>query len=186
MFRRFPSSRSRWRTLDWMNPYSPPGVLPDAYSAAAPPPYAGSPPSSSGAVSDPAVELLRLTRPWVLLLGVLSFVASGLMVVMALLAVGFAALSPAAKGTPAALGLLYLPLGLIYIYPGIKLWSYGAAIARLTSSRAVADLEDALGQQKSFWKFSGIASIVLIVVYAIGFAVLMAVGAAAYFGAKST
>lgn len=182
MFHRLPVTRGR--TLALMNPYSPPGVLPDAYSAAAPPPYAASP--SSGAVSDAAVELLRLTRPWVRLLGVLSFVASGLMFVLALLAVGFAALSPEAKGTPAALGLLYLPLGLIYIYPGIKLWSYGAAIARLTSSRAVADLEDALGQQKSFWKFSGIAGIVLIVVYAIGFAVLMAVGAAAYFGAKTS
>jgi hypothetical protein len=164
-----------------MNPYSPPGVSPDAYPVATQPPYPFAPPASSGAVSDAAVELLRKTRPWVLLLSVLSFVGGGLMILMALGAVAVATLSREAK--PAAmLGVFYLPLALLYVYPALKLRSYGAAIARLTSSRAGVDLEDALGHQKSFWKYCGIASVVLIALYALGLAFLITVGAVEYFG----
>jgi hypothetical protein len=158
-----------------MNPYSPPGALPDTF-AAAPPPYAM---ADGATVSEATVELLRQTRPWVMLLGILAFVGCALMVVVGLLAAGFAMMAPGAKETPAALGLVYLPLAALYVYPGIKLWSYGAAISRLMASRSSADLEDALSQQKSFWKFSGIASVVVLVLYAVGFALLIAFGALA-------
>jgi Family of unknown function (DUF5362) len=159
-----------------MNPYSPPAAIPDQYHA---PPYA----LSSNAVSDAAVELLRQTRPWVVLLSVFAFIGCAVMILIGLSAAGFALLVPGGKAAPAALmGLIYLPLAFVYIYPGIKLWKFGAAIARLMGTRAGADLEDALGQQKSFWKFSGIATVVLLVLYAVGIAVFVAVGALAAAG----
>ncbi len=161
-----------------MNPYSPPGLSADAYPA--PPPYAAS--SSNGAVSDTAVDLLRQTRPWVVLLSIFLLLASALIVVLAVLVVAASAFMPGTAGTPVALGLIYLPIGLVYVYPGLKLLGYGSAIARLTQSRAVSDLESALAQQKSFWKFCGVASIVVIAIYAVGLVVLIAVGAAKAIG----
>jgi len=66
-------------------------------------------------------------------------------------------------------------MGGLYLYPAIKLLGFASAIARLTASHAMNDLEDALKQQKSFWKFSGIAAIAIIVLY-----VVVIVGAVAY------
>jgi len=53
---------------------------------------------------------------------------------------------------------------------------YGSAIGRLLETRAGADLEDALLQQKSMWKFSGISAIVIIVLYILLFVVMIGVG----------
>ena len=159
-----------------MNPYSPPTDMPNAYRAA--PPYAQ---NGGGGVTDATMDLLRQTRPWVVLLGVLALIGSGLMFLFGLLA-AIAGLVMPNKGMTAALGLAYVPLALLYVYPGIKLWRYGNAIARLTTSRSTSDLEEALGHQKSFWKFAGIASLVLIVVYVIGIVVVVAMGAVAAAG----
>ncbi len=156
-----------------MNPYSPPGAVPDTYPAA-PPPYAA---LDATPVSEATVEILRGTRPWVVLLSVLAFIGSGLMAAVGLIAAAFSMLAPGAKGSAALLGLVYFPIAAVYVYPGIKLWGYGAAIARLTATRTSADLEDALRQQKSFWKFSGIASLALLALYAVTMVVLVAFGA---------
>jgi hypothetical protein len=146
-----------------MNPYGP-------YA----PPTAGAPPQTgmSGAapaagLSELALEMLRQTRPWVIFMGVLMFVGSALMFVMSIVMMGVGLAASAATKNPAtaAIGFVYLPLALIYIYPGLKMVKYGSAIGRLMESRSSADLEDALTQQKSLWKFSGIAAIVMIVLY---------------------
>jgi hypothetical protein len=138
-------------------------------------------------VSDLAVDLLRQTRPWVLFLSVLFFISSGLML---LLGVGMAVVGAAASATasgatkfpPALIGLVYVPLGFLYIYPALKLWKYGSAIGRLVASRSPGDLEDALAQQKSFWKYSGVAAIVVMVLYLVVFIVAIAIGVAAGLG----
>jgi hypothetical protein len=65
------------------------------------------------------------------------------------------------------LGVVYVPMAFLYVYPGLKLWQYGRAIGRLMTNRTSEDLEAALAQQKSFWKFAGITTIVLMVVYAL-------------------
>jgi hypothetical protein len=159
-----------------MNPYSPPGV-PPAYPAA----NIDYGATSSVTVTDTTIELLRQTRPWVMLLSIFAFIGSGLMAAVGLLVAAWAMLAAGGKAQ-AAIGLVYVPVALFYIYPGIKLWGYGSAIARLMASRSSVDLEDALNQQKSFWKFSGIASVVVLGLYAVGLAVLIAVGAVAAAG----
>jgi len=159
-----------------MNPYSPP-VAQGPYPAQPPGSYA-----APGAVSELVVDLLRQTRPWVLFLGVLSFLGSGLMFLVSLgaMVAGLAASASSRSEFPtAALGLIYLPLAGLYIYPGIKLVKYAGAIGRLLQSRSTVDLEDALLQQKSLWKFSGIAAIVVIVLYFVAIIGVVAVGLSA-------
>jgi cation transporter-like permease len=67
------------------------------------------------------------------------------------------------------LGLVYLPIGAIYVYPAVKLWAYSSAIARLSTSRATGDLEAALDQQRAFWKYCGVAMVAMIALYGVVF-----------------
>ena len=147
-----------------MNPYSPPGP-PQPYLEA-PPGYGVAPPVAGG-VTELAVDLLKQTRPWVMFLSVLAFIGSAFMVIAAVLmmGVGLLASSGPESGVQVAMGVVYLPLAGVYVYPAIKMWMYGSAIGRLLTSRSTSDLEAALLQQKSIWKFSGIAVIVMIVLY---------------------
>jgi len=130
-------------------------------------------------VTEQSVEMLRQTRPWVMLMGVLCFIGSAFMLLGGLAVIAMSALESAATKSvfpTAALGVIYIPLAGLYIYPGLKLTKYGGAIGRLLQSRAAPDLDAALEQQKSFWKFAGITTIVMIVVYILFFIGMMAVG----------
>jgi len=60
--------------------------------------------------------------------------------------------------------VLYVVLACAYIVPGLYLWRYATAIRRLNTNCSTAGLEDALEQQKSFWRFAGILTLVSIVV----------------------
>jgi uncharacterized membrane protein YidH (DUF202 family) len=134
--------------------------------------------TASAGISELALEMLRQTRPWVMFLGILSFVASALAL---LVGVGMAIMGLAMAGATSnpftgLIGFIYIPLGLVYIYPGVKLVKYGSAIGRLMETRTSFDLEDALTQQKSMWKFSGISAIVIIVLYVLLFVIAIGVG----------
>ena len=95
--------------------------------------------------------------------------------------IGLGAIAPSNGGPipTSALGLVYLPMAALYIYPALKLWGFGSAINRLVASRSSGDLEVALGQQKSFWKFAGIVTIVMIALYGLFFIGMIAVGVSA-------
>jgi hypothetical protein len=155
-----------------MNPYSPPAAYAPAYRA--------NPSGDAGTireVGERAVQLLRQTRPWVMFLSVLLFLGTAFML---LAGIGLV-VSGLAMGGPTfsnIIGLAYIPVALVYLYPAIKMWTYGSAISRLVISGATTDLEAALAQQKHLWKFLGIAAIVMMVIYLVAFGVIaaMAVG----------
>ena len=136
-----------------------------------------------GSVTERTAQLLHQTRPWVLFLSVLMFVGSAFLVLggLAMFAMGAAggAMGSREGATFGALGLLYLPVVALYVYPALKLWGYGSAIGRLVSSRAVGDLEAALSEQKSFWKFLGIMTLVVFALYAVAFVGIALLGVAA-------
>ncbi len=170
-----------------MNPYEPPQAGPERPYA----PY-GSVPSVSR-VDGAVVEVLGQTRPWVLLFAILCFLGSAFMVLgglmmlaSGLIGAGTAASTHGATGSAAALtgtfgvgmGAFYLVMAIVYIYPGIKLWGYGSSIGRLLRSGDTADLVAALGHQKSFWKFSGITTLALIVLYFVAIVGFMLVAVA--------
>jgi hypothetical protein len=161
-----------------MNPYSPPAA-PGSYGVAAYP-AAPIPQAAPGAVTELTVDLLRRTRPWVLFLAALAFVGCGLIVVMGVImvAAGFLT-SPGPDAFPKFLGLLYLPFAVLYVYPAIKLWKYGSAIGRLVASPTPAELEAALAEQKSFWKYTGVVAAVVLALYAVGIAVAITFGVVA-------
>jgi hypothetical protein len=143
-----------------------------------------------------AQQYLNETRPWVRLISIWVFVAAGFMLLggLGLLAFsvygGLAARNQGGFGAfGSAIGsglmaLLYVVLSFVYIAPGLYLFRYASAIARLKANATAGALEDALRHQKSFWRFAGILTaiglVVAVVVIVLGvvFGVIAAVMAA--------
>ncbi|HVH45019.1 MAG TPA: DUF5362 family protein [Labilithrix sp.] len=164
------------------NPYaSPASQLAPAggYGAPTAEPYRS---GEHAEVSAASVELLRQTKPWVTFLSVMGFIGSGLMLLGGLFMMVAGAFVPKTGPTPFSpvlLGLFYLPMAFLYIYPSLKLWGFSSAIGRLLTQHTAANLEAALEQQKSFWKFVGILTIVLMTLYALLIVGIMVVGISA-------
>ena len=92
-------------------------------------------------------------------------------------------LSHAEKGMMVGMAIAYVVMGFLYIYPAIKIWSYGSAIRSLMNSRSPEDLVKALDQQRSLWKFAGILTIILIIIYAVAIIAMIGLGVAVGSGA---
>ena len=148
---------AEFRSTDFEdNPYRSPSESGDA-------PILG---DEVGQVVTPTVlAMLSQTQPWVRFLSVLGFIASGLMVLGGLVA--FVATMGRGMGF---IFLIYIPMGLLYFFPAMFLFRYAGRIADLRLTRGVEQLEDALAAQKSFWKFVGIAALIVISLYLVAIA----------------
>ena len=154
----------------------------DPYSS--PTPYVQPPSfSTSAAVSQGVLAQLAGTKPWVRFMSVLMFVGAGFMLLagLVMLVAGGSIAASAKAGTfPAGMmtgvAILYALLSLLYIYPALKLWKYATYIGTLLISGSMLDLEAALSQQRSFWKFLGIMVIICFVLYFFAILGMIAVG----------
>lgn len=142
-------------------------------------------------VPQGAVEALRGTRPWVLLLSILGFLFAAL-VFFAGLAVmlGGGAFLMGVEGGDAAsggmmfgLGLVYLLLALLYLVPSLYLYRYASRIARMLGGGGAAALVEALEQQRRFWRLAGIVALVMIVLYVVALVAVVLAGVVGAFGA---
>ena len=157
-----------------IDPYSSPA------SHAQPPSF-----STSSEVSQGVLAQLAGTKGWVRFMSVLMFIGAGFMLLGALfmLVMGGSIAASAKSGAGALPGgvmtgasILYAALSLLYIYPALKLWNYASNIGVLLLSSSMLDLEAALSQQRSFWKFLGIMVIAIFVLYFMIFIGLLAFG----------
>jgi hypothetical protein len=158
---------------DDFNPYQAPAS--SAFSGNEPG-YFG--PQSDAEVSPRAVDLLRQTQPWVRFLSVLIFIGFGLMMLGVVIGLLIAARS--ARMELVGVFAVYAVLGALYLAPAVFLGRYASHIANLRLSFRAHDLENALQAQKSFWKFVGILTVVMLVLYAVGILVFV-VGGAVWF-----
>jgi hypothetical protein len=133
----------------------------------------GMAPAPRDAVTPAMLEALRKTKPWVRFLSILGFLGSAFMVlagiglaIFGMVAGGGASDSPMGPVAMAGIGLLYILLALLYIIPSRYLFRYASAIKRaLDSPSKTQPIEEALGYQKSFWKFCGILMLIMILLY---------------------
>ena len=132
--------------------------------------------ASSAEVSRRTIELLNQTRPWVQLIGVLTWIG---VVCAALATIALVGLALAAGGVGPGLlmGALYGFITFIYWFIAKSLTGYASRINSLSASGSVRDLEDALEAQKNFWKTVGIITLVTILIYIV-MIVLMVLGVA--------
>lgn len=153
------------------DPYATPAMnLPPTYSA-------------EGAISQGVLAQLAGTKPWVRFFSVMMFIGAGLMLVVAafMLLIGSVGTFAGQKnampaGAMMGIAIVYALLAFVYIYPALKLWKYASGIGDLLISGRMMDLESALSQQRSFWKFLGIMMIAIFVLYAVIFIGLLAFG----------
>jgi hypothetical protein len=135
---------------------------------------------SAQAITPPMIEALQKTKPWVRFLSILGFIACALMLLGALFmviggAVGAAFTSRSGMGAAGGvvLGLVYGLLALLYVFPSLFLFRYASGIATMLSEDAVRGMENALNAQKSFWRFVGILTVIILCLYAVVLAGLL-------------
>lgn len=129
------------------------------------------------------IDHLRATKPWVRFMSVMSFIAAGLMVVAGLMMILLSTARPAMAGFGIGplVGVLYILFAGIYIAPAYFLHQFASSIGNLMEGGGDVAMESALGSQKSFWRFVGIMTLVMICLYALVFvfAILFGVMSAA-------
>jgi hypothetical protein len=139
-------------STDEANPYASPASSPEIDVAG--------PAAEMQAITPGIHRAMSQTRPWVLFLSVLAFIAAGMMV---LGCVAMACLAVALQETPILfMSVFYLFYGGFGLGFGYYLFSYAQTIGVFTRSGHAAHLETALVAQKSFWKLVGIFAIVLL------------------------
>ncbi|MBL0313337.1 MAG: DUF4339 domain-containing protein [Holophagaceae bacterium] len=150
------------------------------YAPAAPSPVYHHP----GEVSEEVVGILKSTKPWVRFLSVLGFLGLALLVVgcIAILAVPMGQMGSMTLGPRIAASFAYLLMGLLQLPAVLFLSRYASRIARLATSGDPNDLEDALRAQKSFWKYVGILTLVMMILYLIAIVGVLVFAGAAIFG----
>lgn len=151
------------------NPYAPPQA------------NVGDRTPGEGSITEEMVNALRGTKGWVLLIGVLMFLAAALTSLGGIVAMfGSALMGAGAKGgAPAGLfigmGAMYLLMAAIYVFLGLYLVKYSSAIGRLIGSGQAADMEAALQQQRKFWRLAGVLALIMIVFMVLGIIAAIAI-----------
>ena len=69
-------------------------------------------------------------------------------------------------------------MALFYIVPAFFLWRYADRIGLFVRDRSTGALASALEAQKSFWKFVGILTLVVLLLYAMGIIFVVLAGIA--------
>ena len=129
--------------------------------------------ASGAEVSNRSLEMLNQTRPWVQLIGVLLWIGTVLMAIAGLFGL-FAAVIAGIGGAAMFQGIFMLIFVLIYGTLAKSLTGYAKAINKLNASESVHDLEDALESQKTFWRLSGIITLVVLLIYLVMFLLMIA------------
>jgi hypothetical protein len=131
--------------------------------------------TGNAGISPRAADMLRQTGPWVRFISVLMLIAAGLVLIGGVFALGAGAFmgSRAGGAIPGVVGVGYIVLGALYGVPALLLGRYASRIGALMRTNRMGDLEEALGAQKSFWKFVGVLMVVMLCVYAAVIVVLV-------------
>ena len=158
-----------------------------AHEPQLPPPIVAPP---AVVLTDNALTYLNQTRPWVRFMSILTFCMVGFMVVLGgiiiLMGTLGRSLLEASGGNFSLLGAIatgffYSLISLVYVAPAIYLHRYAGAIGRLQAGPSEFALEEALRNQKSFWRYVGILSVIgiaLTVLVFVGAIILIILGVA--------
>lgn len=167
------------KARDMDNPYTAPATSGGSMG----PGYAPGHAAATG-ITEYMLASLRETRPWVLFLAILGFITCGVMVLAGIAMFLIPSLPTGTSPFPmSVLGFVYWALVPFYLVPSLKLLKYAGAIRNLLAGGGIPALEDALLQQKTFWKLVGIFVLVGIALYLL---VIIGVVAFGMMGALNT
>jgi hypothetical protein len=117
-------------------------------------------------ITPRTVELVGQTSLWVRILAIFMFIVTGLAVVGAAFMIIAAILSRGRGSTPMlTMGLVYIAMSALYVIPSLLMWRYASQCKAFASLRHEQQLEDAIGTQKTLWKYSAILTLVIAGIY---------------------
>jgi hypothetical protein len=140
-------------------------------------PSSGSSNLGSEQISRATLDALSHTRPWVIFIAVFGCVVVGLTALSGISVLALGTVVNSARLVLQAV-VTFLLMGL-YCFISYLLLRYGIRIGRLELVSKPSQLNDALRAQHDFWRASGIALLVMIVIGAVTFGVLLYFGAIA-------
>jgi hypothetical protein len=145
-------------------------------------------PQNQLTISPDGISHLVSIRKWTMFLSILGFVASGFMILFGLFfgVVGktFGSSEIASVFPSIFLMILYAALGAIYFFPSLYLYRFSFNMKWAIESKMDMQLNEALKHLRSFFAFTGILTIVMLVLCAFAivggiiFAVLGSMGGA--------
>lgn len=127
-----------------------------------------------GFFSGTMISYLKAASPWIKFMSIIGFIGTGFMI---LAAIGILFLLPFIRNAisyeyafvnssfllrsmNAALGVVYLAMGIIYIFPAKYLYGFSSKINLFLKTKDEHAMEHALANNASFWKFNGILVII--------------------------
>ncbi len=119
-------------------------------------------------LTDTSLRYLKTTSQWTRFLSILSFIGSGLLLLVAIILIplGFFINSP--THTPhffIFLGLIYLVLAGISFIPTWYLYKFSTNVERMLTFRTNEKVEEAFLYLMRYYRFTGIMVIVIMVIY---------------------
>jgi hypothetical protein len=124
------------------------------------------PQDSYGPITPLMIEHLRATKPWVRLMSIILFISVALILSGAVIIL-LVPTSMGGSGFSLLIAVVYLAMGALYLFPAYFLHQYASSIRNLEQGGGDVAMEEALRNQKSFWRFVGIMTLVVICIYAI-------------------
>jgi len=135
---------------------------------------------SSGILSVTMLKYLSEASPWLQFVGVLCYISCGMISLTGIVMMFTGSFFSDELGFPGfILGLIYLPLGLLYFFPARFIFNFGRKIRIYKLTNSTEDLELAFKNNKSLWKFIGIICIIGLSIIPVFFVVAIVIGVAA-------
>ena len=123
---------------------------------------------------------------WAQFLAILGFVGAGLLVLIGIVMMamgGFMGDAFSELGfPPALLGVFYIALAVIYIFPSLYLYQFATKAKAALQRSNTSLLTESLGALKSTFKFYGIMAIVFISIYFLAIIIGVFAGASSFIG----
>ncbi len=138
-------------------------------------------PNEGGGITNAMLEALRKTKGWVMLVGIMLFLAAAFTVFAALAMVFAGDMLGGAKGVPkgmaAGVGVFYLVFAIVYGALGFYLVKYSSAISRLIGDGSSESMEVALQYQQKFWRLAGFLMLLFLIFAVLGIVAAIAIPA---------
>ncbi len=118
-------------------------------------------------VSKNGLNFLKYSAKWANFLAIIGFIGLGLMVLGGLISIIAGASISRIPGMQqfAVIGIVYLVLAVLYFFPTLYLYQFASKTKKAIQNRSQENLDLGLENLKSFFKFLGIFTIVVISMY---------------------
>jgi hypothetical protein len=127
-------------------------------------------------ITNDMINSMRSTKPWTKLVAIFGFIVVGFCALIGIVMMFGGGLIPHGDGISSVVaGIMYIIMSALYFVPSLYLLRYSSAVDKFINNMMESDMELALAYQKSFWKYVGIFSIVMLIISVIGIIAAIAI-----------